>query len=49
MYNSSKQLDYLIIMYDTGDSSSLEIGKKLIQFIEEKGYASGKRIIFFGK
>ena len=45
IYNYGKQLDYFIIMYDIGDSSSLQIGKNLIQFIEKKGYASGKRII----
>ena len=45
IYNYGKQLDYFIIMYDIGDSSSLQIGKNFIQFIEKKGYASGKRII----
>ncbi len=45
IYNYGKQLDYFIIMYDIGDSSSLQKGKNFIQFIEKKGYASGKRII----
>ena len=46
IYNYSKQLDYFIIIYDIGDYNSFKTGKHIIQYIVNKGYASGEKIIF---
>ena len=46
IYNYGKQLDYFIIIYDIGNYNSFEKGKNFIEFIKNKGYGNGKKIIF---